>query len=115
MRELKALSEEERLSAIEARLEALVKWARSVEEALARAQDVEERYLEDEVEWAWQKNQFCAVCGGAGHTYVPASTVYPQPAEYPPCPACNGWGVVDVGGKPFRRGPVPRCPVTEPF
>ena len=31
----------------------------------------------------------CPKCHGTGELYVPADTIYPQPAEYPPCDECK--------------------------
>jgi len=61
--------------------------------------------LETEAVWAIYARRFCPECGGAGEIYIPADTVYPQPAEWAPCPRCNGWGVLGAGGK--RIPPVP--------
>lgn len=61
--------------------------------------------LETEAAWAIYDGRFCPECGGAGEVYVAADTVYPQPAEWAPCPRCNGWGVLGAGGK--RIPPIP--------
>jgi len=70
--------------------------------------------LETELAWAIYHGQWCPECGGAGEVYIPADTVYPQPAEWAPCPTCNGFGVVQKDGRPFEPlrfergfGPVP--------
>lgn len=66
--------------------------------------------LECEAAWGLYHGRYCPECGGAGEVYVPADTVYPQPAEWAPCPRCNGWGVLAEGGNAIP--PVPPRPTT---
>lgn len=92
---------------------------RGAEEELAWAlkewQDKAKIALETELAWAIYHGQWCPECGGAGEVYVPADTVYPQPAEWQPCPRCNGWGVLGAGGTRIPRVPARVATSEVPF